>query len=115
LYPNDWQGYNMDDFKVIARVEDIPIGRIKPFEIDNFRFLVAHTESGFYAVINECSHDSAEISNGHLHDDQITCLRHGARFDLKTGAVTAPPAVVPIDTIELKIENDKIYVQLSDL
>ena len=98
----------------VARTEEIPEGKLRGFEIGHHRFVVAHTESGFYAVIDECSHDSAPISDGRIRGEHIMCTRHGARFDLKTGAVAAPPAVAPIDTYELKVDGDDILVLLED-
>jgi len=42
---------------------------------------------------------------------QVICPRHGARFNIVTGAVEAPPAVVGIDTYEVKIDGDDILVR----
>lgn len=103
----------MQKFTRIAAVTDIPLGSMRGFEIGHHRLVVAHTEDGFFAVTDECTHDSAPISDGRIDGHEVECARHGARFDLRSGAVTAPPAVVPIDTLELKIEQDNILVLLE--
>ncbi|MBD3258492.1 Rieske 2Fe-2S domain-containing protein [candidate division GN15 bacterium] len=102
------------EFVKVANVSDIPEGKLKGFEIGHNKFVVAHTADGFFAVVDECSHDSAPISDGRVRGKDIMCTRHGARFDLRTGAVTAPPAIVPIDTLEVKIEGDDILVELEE-
>jgi 3-phenylpropionate/trans-cinnamate dioxygenase ferredoxin subunit len=101
------------NFVRAAAVDEIPEGMIKAFEIQHHRFVIAHAIDGFYATADECTHDGAPIADGRLKGTEIVCARHGARFDLKSGAVTAPPAIVPIDTYELKIENQDIYVYLD--
>ena len=105
----------MSDFVKVARLEDIPVGSVKPFDLKQQKFIVARTDSGVFALVNECTHDGAPISDGKLKGDgEIMCRRHGARFDLKSGNVTAPPALVPIDTLEVEIEGEDILVRLED-
>ncbi len=98
----------------VAKTTDVPEGAMRPFEAGYNRFVIAHSANGFFAVANECSHDSAPIADGRLRGGEIMCARHGARFDLTTGAVTAPPALAPIDVYELKVEGDDIYVLLDE-
>ncbi|MBU0983547.1 MAG: non-heme iron oxygenase ferredoxin subunit [candidate division Zixibacteria bacterium] len=104
----------MSEFVKVANTDDIPVGKIKGFEIGYNRFVIAHNDEGFFAVADECSHDSAPIRDGRLRGNEIMCTRHGARFDLKSGAVTAPPALVPIETLEVKVEGNDILVRLED-
>lgn len=104
----------MAKFVKVARISDIPEGKLKGFEVGFNRFVIAHTADGFFALADECSHDSAPIADGRVRGSEIMCTRHGARFDVKTGAVTAPPAIVPIDTFPLKVEGDDIYVELDE-
>ena len=103
----------MEKFVRVAATSDIPMGGLKGFEVGHSRFVIAHTAEGFFAVADECTHDSAPISSGRVRGNEIMCTRHGARFDLKTGAVTAPPAVVPIDTLTIKVDKDDILVWLE--
>jgi 3-phenylpropionate/trans-cinnamate dioxygenase ferredoxin subunit len=39
----------------------------------------------FYALNNVCPHVGGSLADGTLNGDKITCLKHGAQFDLKTG------------------------------
>lgn len=103
----------MSEFVRVASVDDIPVGSFKSVEVDFDRVLIVRLDDGFYAVADECSHDAGTISEGSLAGHEVVCPRHGARFDVKTGAVTAPPAIVPIDTYETKIEGSDILVRLD--
>lgn len=104
----------MSEFKKACRADEIEVGKMKPVEIDGERIVIARTESGYFAVIDECTHDSAPISDGRVRGEEIMCKRHGARFALATGDVTAPPAVAPLDVFEVKEENGEILVRLDD-
>jgi 3-phenylpropionate/trans-cinnamate dioxygenase ferredoxin subunit len=64
-----------------------------------------------YAIADVCSHDGGEIASGIVEGDEIVCPRHGARFCIKTGAVTAPPAYEDIDCFPVRIEQGKIQVR----
>ena len=103
----------MAAFVRVASTDEIPEGKLKAFEVGYQKFVVAHTAEGFFAVVDECTHDSAPISSGRVRGSEIMCTRHGARFDLKTGAVTAPPAIVPIDTLTVKVDGVDILVWLE--
>ena len=43
---------------------------------------------------------------------EIECPRHGARFAVRTGKVTALPAVVPVDVFNVRVTGDDIEVEL---
>lgn len=105
----------MSNFVRIASVDEIPMGSFKAFEVNDESILVVHTaDDGYFALINQCSHDAAPISDGKLALDEVICTRHGARFDVKTGEVRRAPAVVPIETFELKIEGNDLLVQVDE-
>ena len=104
----------MAGFRKIATVDEISEGTLKSFEVDHQKLVVAHTVDGFYAVADECTHDMAPISDGEIAGNEVVCPRHHARFDLSTGAVKAPPAIVPIDTLELKIDGNDILVRIDE-
>ena len=101
----------MGQFYKVAHKDDIPLGKMKSYEVDYDKVVICHTEDGYFALEDVCSHDSAPISDGIINrHGQIVCPRHGAKFDCKTGEVKAAPAVVGIDKFEIKIENDMIFV-----
>ena len=100
----------MADYTKVAAVDEISVGKMKAVRIDHTNLVVCHLDDGFYAVADECSHDYAPISIGSVQGDEVICPRHGARFDVRTGKVTAAPAVADIDTYRTKVENGQVYV-----
>jgi 3-phenylpropionate/trans-cinnamate dioxygenase ferredoxin subunit len=49
-----------------------------------------------------------------LEGHEIECPRHGARFDVRTGRVTRLPAVLPVETYEVRVEGDQVQVEVED-
>jgi 3-phenylpropionate/trans-cinnamate dioxygenase ferredoxin subunit len=43
---------------------------------------------------------------------EIECPRHVSRFDVRTGEVTGPPALLPIETFPVATEDGQIVVDL---
>jgi len=97
----------------ICRLDELADGGIKKTVIDDKPIVVANYQGTIYAIDDICTHDGGDLGRGDIIDGQIQCPRHGARFDLKTGEATRMPAVIPVDTYEVKIENGEIYVSGS--
>ncbi len=103
----------MAEYVKVATENEIPAGSMKSFRVKNRRIVIYHAEDGYLALADECSHDYAPISSGHISNGEIVCPRHGARFDLRTGEAKAPPAVVGIDTFQVKVEDGNIMVRMD--
>ncbi|MBP8288377.1 MAG: Rieske 2Fe-2S domain-containing protein, partial [Chromatiaceae bacterium] len=48
---------------------------------------------------------------GTLNGREITCPRHGARFDITTGEVTAPPAYEAVAVLPVRITAGLVVVR----
>jgi 3-phenylpropionate/trans-cinnamate dioxygenase ferredoxin subunit len=75
---------------------------------------VFRTDDGaVFAIDDTCTHQDASLAEGWLEGCEIECPLHGSRFDLRTGAVDAPPARLPVRTHEVHIVKDIIQIVLS--
>ena len=70
----------------------------------------------FLAVDDICSHAEASLSEGDVDVDDLTieCPRHGSVFDLETGRPRSLPATVPIAIFPVKVEGDRLLIELED-
>lgn len=75
---------------------------------------VFHLEDGFYAIDNICSHEEASLAEGEIEDGKIECPLHGAMFDIRTGKNLSLPAVLPVKSYPVKIEDGNIYLKTED-
>ena len=98
----------------VGVVSDFPENQAVAIEVDGLPIVICNFEGRFYALENRCSHDDAELGSGDVDGCQIVCPRHGAKFDIRDGTVTEPPAVFPIDTYEVIVRGKSVYVEFDD-
>lgn len=78
-------------------------GRRKPLAL--FRW-----DGHFFAVIDECTHASAPLSEGRVADYIVTCPWHGAQFDIRTGEGVGDLAYPELSTFPVRVEGDDVQV-----
>lgn len=83
------------------------------FESGSHRVAVFRVEETVYAVADRCTHAEASLSEGEVFDGEVECPRHGATFDLTTGAVLALPATKPVKTYPIEIRDGDVLVELE--
>jgi 3-phenylpropionate/trans-cinnamate dioxygenase ferredoxin subunit len=75
---------------------------------------VARADDGeFYAINDVCSHGEVPLSEGEIEGCEVECWAHGARFDLRTGAVTELPAIDPVDSYPVTIDGERVLVDVD--
>ncbi len=106
----------MPDFMPVAQTSDLPEGSSLLLEVDERLIVLIHAAGHFYALDDICTHDGGPLSDGPIDatDGTIACPRHGAKFDVKTGAAATMPATKPTVAHEVKVEGDQIFVRLND-
>jgi len=98
------------EYVTVARTGEIAPGTVKVVRIDGLPIGIANVDGEFYAFADVCTHDDGPVAEGELDGHIIECPRHGARFDIRTGAVKLLPAVTPIPVYPLRVERDEIQV-----
>jgi len=100
----------MSEFVKVAKTSDIPPGEVRSFVVDSEVIAICHVDGRFYAIKDKCTHMEYPLSDGILEGEIITCAYHGAEFNVRSGEALSMPAVEPVETFELKVEGDDIYV-----
>ena len=65
-----------------------------------------------YAIEDVCTHDGGELDQGELEGCRIMCPRHGAYFDVTTGAALPLPAILPVETFPVRVEAGEIFIEV---
>lgn len=97
-------------FIAVAKLEDLPAGGKLVVEVNGTSIVLVNTNDRIFAVRNLCSHAYEALDCGRVRNGWISCPVHGARFDLETGDPINPPATMPIDTYEVRIDGDTIEI-----
>ena len=101
----------MSDWINAVAESDLPPGEHTVVEVEGAVMVLVNLAGEYFAIEDICTHDGSEISSGCIVDGSIECPRHGARFDIRTGEVTAPPAYEPVDTFPVRVMDGVIQVR----
>jgi nitrite reductase/ring-hydroxylating ferredoxin subunit len=66
----------------------------------------------FLCTTDTCTHEASSLSDGIIEGDTVECGFHFAKFSLRTGAVLCPPAMLPLKTFPVKVEDGKVFVDI---
>ena len=99
----------MADFIKVAKTSDLSPGEKMLVEYEDEDVGLFNLDGEFYAISDVCTHDGGPLVEGTLDGECIICPRHGARFNVKTGAQTMP-AFSPVPLYRVKIEGDDILI-----
>jgi 3-phenylpropionate/trans-cinnamate dioxygenase ferredoxin subunit len=100
----------MADWVEVARDGEIPPGGSRVAEVNGAMVVVVNLDGEYYAIDDVCTHDGESLAGGDLEGDEIVCPRHGARFNVRSGAVMAPPAVEPIHVFPVRVLEGAVEV-----
>lgn len=105
----------MAEFEQVASVDEIqPGARLSVFVDDIPVLLIQHDDGTYSAVEDVCTHDGQPLTDGPVSDGEITCPRHGARFDLRTGQAKCMPGTESVPIYDVKIEDGSIWLKLCE-
>lgn len=103
-------------FVNIAKVSEIPTGKMKHVEVNGNEILITNVEGRFYAVSDRCGHMNASLSMGTLTGTVATCPMHGSRFDVTTGKKIAGPVLQGAEGLgDLPEAVLKLFQRLQEL
>ena len=91
---------DQNDFVEVAKVNEIPDGKMKRVEVDGKEVLIANVGGKFYAISDRCGHMNALLSMGNLTGTTVTCPFHGSKFDVVTGKKLTEPILTPSQGME---------------
>ena len=101
-------------YVAVARETDVSPGEVKIVDADVKSLCLVHCEDVTWGAIdNVCTHYGGVLGEGELEDCQVECPRHGARFELATGRVTALPAVFPVNAYPVRVVDGEVQIDVG--
>lgn len=94
-------------------VEEFPLGRARRLDFAGKTYAIYRTGTDeFYATDGNCSHGNAHLSDGLIVDNMIECSKHNGRFCLADGSPCRKPVTVAIETYNVQIRAEKIWLEI---
>ncbi|HWJ73922.1 Rieske (2Fe-2S) protein [Mesorhizobium sp. BR1-1-16] len=111
-------------YHVVAAIEDMPPGSRRVIEVNGRAVAVFNVEGEFYALLNRCPHQGADLCNGLLtvavtstepgiYDfdpsrNVIRCPWHAWEFDVRTGKSWCEPNRVKVRSFKTEVRSGKL-------
>ncbi len=92
-------------------VGDFADGVLTPVTVDGAGFVVVREGDAWYAFPDRCTHAKRPLSDGSYEAGLVTCIYHGATFDLNQGGKPTMPAVKPLACHTVTVDADGVFVQ----
>jgi len=100
---------NMKMHKV-ARLADLKDGGMKRVEFNETPVVLIRSGAEVHAFGARCPHAGAPLEQGALCNGRLVCPWHKATFDIASGAIVEPPALLPLTRYAARIEQDDVLV-----
>ncbi|MEM9131191.1 MAG: Rieske 2Fe-2S domain-containing protein [Actinomycetota bacterium] len=98
----------------LGSLDDLEDGQMRAFEdIGEYGIVVCRVDGTLHAVIDNCSHADAPLSEGRFRGRTLVCPVHGAAFNVTTGEHSGPPAWEGIDCYPVVEDDDGVRVTLA--
>ena len=98
----------------VAPLDEFPPGSVKIVRAGEIAVGVYNLGGELYAIEDRCSHDNGPLAEGDFDPDEgvAICPRHGARIDIRSGRPLSLPAVLPVETFPVTVEDGIVKVDI---
>jgi 3-phenylpropionate/trans-cinnamate dioxygenase ferredoxin component len=103
----------MSEFIFAINEADLADGGKSLVEVEDRLVLIFRIGEQFFCIDDVCTHDGGTLADGNHEGYEVECPRHGARFDIRTGAALGMPAFKPTQVHECQVTEGKVFVKLS--
>jgi 3-phenylpropionate/trans-cinnamate dioxygenase ferredoxin component len=99
----------------VCPVEDLPPGSVKLVHAGSITVGVYNLNGKYCAIEDRCSHDDGPLCEGDFDAEEgyAVCPRHGAHIDICSGRPLTLPAVLPVETFPVHVEDGLVKVDLT--
>ena len=98
---------------VVGSTSEVQEGKLIHITAGGKEIVVTKLDGNYYAMDNVCTHAGADLHEGELNSNELTCPWHGAKWDIKTGNLMSfPQKLKPLQSHKVLIENNTLYVEI---
>jgi len=98
---------------VVGKTSEVQDGKLMHITEGGKEIVVTKLDGNYYAMDNVCTHAGADLHEGELSNNELTCPWHGAKWDIKTGnLISFPQKLKPLQSHKISIENETLYIEI---
>lgn len=98
----------------VCPLSELPPNRVRVVVVGDVEIAVFNADGALYAIEDRCTHDDGPLADGDFDPDSciVSCPRHGAQFDVRTGKALTLPAYIPVDTFPVRVVDGVVRVDV---
>ena len=99
----------------VGAAAELPPNSVKIVNAGSITVGVYNLNGEFFALEDRCSHDDGPLCEGDFDPDTgvAICPRHGAKIEICTGRPLSLPAVLPVETFPVRVEDGLVRVTIA--
>jgi 3-phenylpropionate/trans-cinnamate dioxygenase ferredoxin subunit len=94
------------EFVKVLDTSALPVGKTMLVTAGGKEILLANVDGTYYAIANKCTHLGGSLVKGALEGNIVTCPKHGAQFDVRTGQAVSEAKIA---FVKMKVRNEVKY------
>ena len=94
----------------MARLADVPPGTIRAVQAGERWYALANVDGVLHSLDNNCPHNGGPLARGSLEGVEVTCPRHGWRWDVTSGRNCWPGTSWRAPRVPVRIVGDEIQL-----
>ena len=104
----------------VAREEELAPGAALRVVVGGLPIAIFNVHGELFAIGDTCSHEEFSLVEGEVEAARdgdgctVECALHGARFDLRTGSALSLPAVLPVGSFPVWIEDGTVKLDVPE-
>lgn len=99
---------------MVAREEAIPAGSFLRVTVGARDLALFNVAGRFCCIEDLCTHDGGTLVEGDFDGREVTCPRHGARFDVCTGEALCLPAVAAVPVFPVRVREGAVEILVGN-
>ena len=101
----------MARFVKVATTDQLEDQQAKLVEVEGQKIALLRVDGTFYALSDTCTHRGGPLSEGTVEGAEVTCPWHGAKFDIRTGAVLGAPARQDVKRYLVRVSGADVEIE----
>ena len=96
----------------VAKTNEIEPGQARLVDVQGKRIALFNVDGTFFALDHTYTHRGGPLAEGEISGHEVTCPWHGAKFDVRTGQVSGPPAQRAVACYGLRVAGTDIEIEV---
>ena len=88
-------------------------GTPRRVQVGDLTLAVYLIDGEVFVTDDHCTHGPGSLSEGWLTGYEIECDFHQGCFDVRTGAVTSPPPMLPVRTYPTIVSQGSVSIEIA--